>query len=94
MFLKKSTDLLNVPDDFIQLAVSGMSHLKRCGRSNVIYSLVKTVGTMRPDHSDSLLPADGPNRALCQLFLFNFYKSGKPVLIKVCNIIIKLLICL
>jgi len=39
MFLKKSTDLLHVPDGFIQLAVSGMSHLKKCGRSNVIFSL-------------------------------------------------------
>jgi len=46
-----------VPDDFIELTVSGMNHLKECGRSNVIYSLAKGLGRMRPDQSDSLLPA-------------------------------------
>jgi len=57
MFLKRSAGLSHVPDGFIQLAISGMNHLKECGRSNVIYSLVKSLGTMRPDQSDSLLPA-------------------------------------
>ena len=56
-FLKESTCLKHVPDGFIQLAFNGMSHLKKCGRSNVIYSLVKSLGTMRPDQTDSLLPA-------------------------------------
>ena len=42
---------------FIQLAFNGMNHLKKCGRSNVIYSLVKSLGTMRPDQTDSLLTA-------------------------------------
>ena len=41
-FLKESTCLKHVPDGFIQLAFNGMSHLKKCGRSNVIYSLVVT----------------------------------------------------
>ena len=44
-------------DDFIQLSLSAMAHLKSCGRSNVIYGLVKCLGTMRSDGSDSLLPA-------------------------------------
>ena len=34
-----------------------MIHLKHCHRSNVIYLLAKALGTMRPDQSDSLLPA-------------------------------------
>ena len=46
-FLKESTCLKHVPNGFIQLAFNGMSHLKKCGRSNVIYSLVKSLGTMR-----------------------------------------------
>ena len=44
-------------DDFIRLSLSAMAHLKSCGRSNVVYSLVKCLGTMRNDGSDSLLPA-------------------------------------
>ena len=43
--------------DFIRLSLSAMAHLKLCGCSNVVYSLVKCLGTMRNDGSDSLLPA-------------------------------------
>ena len=63
-FLKLSSTLKNVPKDFLQHSVSGMCHLAECGRSNVIYSLVKSLGTMRPDKSED---ADGANRTLCQL---------------------------
>jgi hypothetical protein len=42
-------------DDFMQLSLSAMAHLKSCGRS--VYGLVKCLGTMRSDGSDSLLPA-------------------------------------
>ena len=44
-------------DDFIKLSLSAMTHLQSCGRSNVVYGLVKCLGTMRSDGSDSLLPA-------------------------------------
>ena len=44
-------------DDFIPLSLTAMEHLKSCGRSNVVYGLVKCLGTMRSDGSDSLLPA-------------------------------------
>jgi len=37
MFLKQSTIVRNLPSDFLELAVKGMIHLKKCGRSNVIY---------------------------------------------------------
>lgn len=57
LFLKESTFLTHIPDDFIKLSINGMSHLRKCGRSNVIYSLAKSLGTMRPDQTDSLLPA-------------------------------------
>ena len=32
-------------------------HLQQSGRTNVIYSMAKVLGTMRSDGSDSLLPA-------------------------------------
>ena len=46
-----------VPDDFLNVVVKGVGHLKRTGRSNVVYLLAKALGTMRADGSDSLLPA-------------------------------------
>ena len=51
-----SNPSLTVPDDFLVLAVAAMEHLKSCGRTSVVYNLVKVIGTMREDQSDSLLP--------------------------------------
>jgi len=34
------------PDDFLQLSVLAMKHLESCGRSNVLYHLAKSLGTM------------------------------------------------
>ena len=56
-FLKRNSPIGSLPDDFLELALKGMVHLSGCGRSNVIYLLVKALGTMRTDESDSLLPA-------------------------------------
>lgn len=50
-------DVGSFPSDFLYLAVQAMDHLKASGRSNVLYSLAKALGTMRPDGSDSLMPA-------------------------------------
>ena len=44
------------PDDFLKFASLAMSHLQSIGRSNVVYNLVRVLGTMREDGSDSLLP--------------------------------------
>jgi len=71
-YLKLSSTLKNVPKDFLQLSVSGMCHLAECGRSNVIYLLVKSLGTMRPDKSDSLLPAKRMPMGLIE-HCVNFY---------------------
>ena len=38
---------IDPPDDFLSLAVSAMEHLRSCERSNVVYKLVKVLGTMR-----------------------------------------------
>ena len=45
-----------VPEDFLVLAYKGMKELQDGKRSNVLYSLAKTLGTKRSDGSDSLMP--------------------------------------
>ena len=45
-----------VPTDFLRLAMDAMHNLHVSGRSNTIYLLAKAVGTMRANHSDTLLP--------------------------------------
>ena len=45
------------PDDFLQLSMLAMKHLRLCGRSNVLYHLAKALGTMRNNQNESLLPA-------------------------------------
>lgn len=54
--LQKSSTCV-CPDDFLELSANGMAHLHNCQRSNVIYRMSQALGTMRPDLSDSLLPA-------------------------------------
>lgn len=51
-----SSQNVTVPNDFLQLAVKGMAHLQKAGRSNVLYGLSKGLETMRSDGSDTLLP--------------------------------------
>ena len=56
MFLQSSTTLHKAPN-FIEYSVKGMYHLVDCSRSNIIYLLTKSLGTLRPDKSDSVFPA-------------------------------------
>ena len=46
-----------VPADFLQLLINSMDHLQQSGRSNIFYQLAVASGTLRPDGSDSMLPA-------------------------------------
>ena len=62
-------------DDFPRLSLSAMAHLKSSGRSNVVYGFVKCLGTMRPDGSDSLLPAKRMPFGLIQ-HCVNFFSSA------------------
>ena len=73
VFVQRSTTLRCVPS-FIEFAVNGMDHLKECGRSNVIYLLAKSLGTMRPDGSDSLLPAKRMPMGLIE-YCVNFFNA-------------------
>lgn len=74
-FIQKSTTLRSVPN-FIQFSVNGMNHLKQCSRSNVIYSLAKSLGTLRPDESDSLLPAKRMPMGLIE-YCVNFFNANR-----------------
>lgn len=44
-------------DDSLSLMVSAMEHWKSCVCSNVVYKLIRVLGSLRDDRSDSLLPA-------------------------------------
>ena len=70
LFLKKST-CLNM---FMMALFNGTSYLKKCGRSNVINSLVKSLGTTRQDQSDSLLPAKRMPMSCIELCV-NFFST-------------------
>jgi len=74
MFLQRSTTLARIPN-FIEFAVNGMEHLQACGRSNVIYSLAKSLGTKRLDGSDSLLPAKRMPMGLIE-YCVNFFNAS------------------
>jgi len=52
----KSAGIVELPSDFLELAVVGMKYLQDCNHTNVIYRFAKVIGTMRDDKSDSLLP--------------------------------------
>ena len=73
LFVQASTTLAFVPN-FIEFTVNGMTHLKACGRSNVIYLLAKSLGTLRPDGSDSLLPARRMPMGLIE-YCINFFNA-------------------
>ena len=61
--------------NFIEFAVEGMTHLKECSHSNVIYLLAKSLGTARPDGSDSILPAKRIAMGLIE-YCVNFYNAA------------------
>lgn len=63
-----------VPSDFISFAYNAAQHLHSCGRSNIIYLMAKGIGTMRPDNSDSLLPAKRMPMGLIE-YTANFFAS-------------------
>ena len=74
-----------VEPEFLELAARGMQHLHEKGRTKVIYSMVKAVGTMRSDVSDSLLPAERMPMGLIE-YAVNFFtaSSVQKVNINVC----------
>ena len=64
----------SVPDDFIKLSLRAMERLKLLGRENTIYGLVRGLGIMREDGSDSRLPAMKMPMGLLE-YVVSFYQS-------------------
>ena len=75
IYLRENSEIRSVPRDFLELVVQGMRHLGEAGRSNIIYSLAKAVGTMRPDGSDSLLPTKNMPMGLIE-YAVNFFTAS------------------
>jgi hypothetical protein len=71
-YLRQHCNVRAVPSDFLELVARGMQHLRQKGRTNVIYSMAKAVGTMRSDGSDSLLPTARMPMGLIE-YAVNFY---------------------
>ena len=57
---------LFVPDDFVALAAKAMVQLRDNNCSNVLYSMAKTIGTIREDGSDSRFPVKRMSMGLVQ----------------------------
>ena len=47
---------VHLPDDFLELTVKAMVNLETKAKVNVIYELVKGLGTSRPNSKESLFP--------------------------------------
>jgi len=70
--LLHGSSMCSSPDDFLELAANGMAHLHKCNRSNVIYLMCQALGTMRPDQSNTLLPAKRMPMGLVE-YMVNFF---------------------
>ena len=51
-----------------------MLHLKQCDRLNILYSLAKSLGALKPDGSDSKFPAKRMPAGLLQ-HMVNFFAA-------------------
>lgn len=63
---------VKVPEDFLVLASSAIHRLSEKGRSNILYSLAKGIGTMREDGSDSRFPTQRMPMGLVE-YTANFF---------------------
>ena len=75
-----------VPDGFLKLSIKAMSHLKRCGRTNIVYNLVRRLGEMRADKSDSLLPAKRMPMGLLE-YCTSFFCSNGPQQVRIHTVV-------
>lgn len=66
---------LIVPNDFLELTLSAMDQLKAAGRTNVVYNLVKSIGTKRRDENESRLPVSRMPLGLIE-HTVNFFSSS------------------
>ena len=65
---------VEVPNDFIELAVKAMVHLKENHHSNVVYNLAKGLGVMCLDKSDTRFPMKVMPMGLLE-YMVNFFNA-------------------
>lgn len=65
-----------IPSDFLQLSLAAMLKLSEAGRTNVVYNLVKAIGTKRPNSDESRLPVTRMPMGLLE-HCVNFYSSTR-----------------
>lgn len=63
-----------VPSDFLELSLAAMVRLKEAGRTNIVYNMVKAIGTQRPNSEQSLLPVTKMPMGLLE-YCVNFFSS-------------------
>ena len=71
-----ATPSVMVPHEFIAQSLVSKQRLQQAGRSNVLASLAKALGTMRPDGRDSLMPICRMPVGLIE-YAVNFFASKK-----------------
>lgn len=65
---------VNIPSDFLEVASQAMAQLKRHQRSNVLYKLAKSMGTLRLDSDDSRFPMTRMPMGLVE-YISDFFAS-------------------
>ena len=60
------------PEDFLDYSAKAMKNLANSGRSNVVYKLVKGLGTIREDGTDSCFPTKHMPMGLLE-YMSDFY---------------------
>ena len=76
-----------IPNDFLCLAVKAMHRLKNVGRTNVLYSIAKGIGTPREDGDDSRLPTKRMPMGLLE-YTANFFAASTMQQVNIIIIII------
>ena len=66
---------LQVPDDFLPLSIDAMKNLQSHGKVNVLYSLARGLGLMRPDYSDSCFPVTRMPFGMLE-YMVSFFNSN------------------
>ena len=63
---------INVPSDYLDYSLKAMKRLKESGRSNVLYSLARSLATPRSDGTGSKFPTTRMPIGLLE-YLVNFF---------------------
>lgn len=67
---------VNIPEDFLGVASQAMAQLKRHNRSNVLYNLAKSMGTLQPDSDNPYFPMTRMPMGLVE-YISDFFVSDE-----------------